>query len=215
MKSKCFSFFPALFFFVAASCTDSMPGDEAVLRYARAHDVYREGRFSDAAKMLAGETRFAPALVLRGKAEYLSGDFAAAEKSLKRALVLKPHNSEASLFLARLLRESGDAKEAQKLVEKILEHNPSDIRTLRFAAGLAKERGAAGEAASAALLDRAVEVSAESALVFLDRARFRWSGGNRSGALEDLRRARALLPGDSPVVKAVEVLESIISGVSQ
>jgi len=211
-----FSFFPALFFLLTASCADSIPaGDEALLRYARSQNVYREGRFSEAAKMLAGEKRFAPALVLRGKAEYLSGDFDAAEKTLKRALALKPHDTEAALFLARLLRESGDTKEAQRLVEKILGNNPSDIRALRFAAGLARERGASGEAAAAAFLDRAAEASAEAALVFLDRARIRWSGGNRGGALEDLRRARSLLPSDSPVLKAVEVLESIISEVSQ
>ena len=207
-----FSFAPAMFCFLAAlSCAPSAPDDEALLLYARSKNVYREGRFAETARMLAGERRFAPALVLRGKAEYLSGDFDAAEKSLKRALALKPHDAEASLFLARLSRESGDAKEAQRLVEKMLENNPADIRTLRLAAGLALERGVAGEAASAALLDRAVEASAESALVFLDRSRLRWSGGNRAGALEDLRRARALLPADSPVVKAVDVLESIIS----
>jgi len=210
-----FGFLPALLLLLAASCADSTPGEQTLLRYTHSQDVYREGRFSEAAKMLAGERRFAPALVLRGKAEYLSGNLEAAEKTLKRALVLKPHDTEASLFLARLLRENGGTHEAQRLVEKVLGNNPSDIRALRFAAGLARERGAAGEAASAALLDRAAEASAESALVFLDRARLRWNGGNRAGALEDLRRARALLPDESPVVKAVEVLESIMSEVSQ
>ena len=216
MKNKTFAvwrfvFAPAIFCLLAASCLASAPDDQTLLLYARSRHIYSEGRFSEAANMLAGERRFAPALVLRGKAEYLSGDFAAAEKSLKRALALNPHDTEASLFMARLLRENGDLPEAQSLVEKILGNNPSDIRALRFAAALARERGAAGEAASAALLDRAVEASAESAMVFLDRARLRWSGGNSGGALEDLRRARALLSDDSPVIKAVEILESIIS----
>jgi len=210
-----FGFAPAIFCLLAASCSVSPPDEESLLLYARSQSVYHEGRFTEAANMLAGERRFAPALVLRGKAEYLSGDFAAAEKSLKRALALKPHDAEASLFLARLLRENGDVPEAQNLVEKILGNNPFDIRALRFAAALARERGVTGEAASAALLDRAVEAGTESAMVFLDRARLRWSGGNRSGALEDLRRARALLSDDSPVVKAVAILESIISEVSQ
>ena len=203
------------FLFFAVSCAASGPGEETLLLYARSQNVYRQGRFAEAAKMLTAETAFAPALVLRGKAEYLSGNFDAAANTLKRALALKPHDAEAAFFLARLSRETGDISGAQRLAEKILGDNPSDIRTLRFAASLARERGAAGEAASAALLDRAVEASAEAALVFLDRARLRWSGGNRSGALEDLRRARALLADDSPVVKAVEVLESIISEVSR
>ena len=211
-------FLPALLCLWAVSCVPPVPGDDTLLLYARCQDIYREGRFAETAKMLSGELRFVPGLVLRGKAEYLCGDLDAAGKSLRRALALKPHDAEASLFLARLFRETGDIAEAQKIAEKILGDNPSDIRTLRFAAELAREKGVLGEAASAVLLDRAVEasaaLSAESALVFLDRARQRWSGGNRPGALEDLRRARALLSEDSPVMKAVERLESIISEVS-
>jgi predicted Zn-dependent protease len=198
----------------AASCDSSVPDDETLLLYARAQDVYREGRFAETAKMLAGETKFVPALVLRGKAQYLSGDLDAAGKTLKRALALKGNDTEASLFLARICRETGNPKEAQKLAEKILGDHPLDIGTLRFAAELARERGVSGQAASAVLLDRAVEASAESALVFLDRARLRWGGGNSPGALEDLRRASALLSDDSPVLKAVERLHSIISEVS-
>ena len=214
MKNKRLVFLPALFCLWTASCVSPVPDDEILLFYARSQDVYREGRFAEAAGMLAGETNFVPALVLRGKAEYLSGDLAPAKKSLKRALALKPHNTEAALFLARLYRETGEKGEAQKVADRILGDHPSDIRTLRFAAELARERGAPGEAASAALLDRAVEASAESALVFLDRARLRWTGGNGVGALEDLGRVRALLSRDSPVLKAVERLESVIREVS-
>ena len=213
MKTRYFVFL--LILFCLWACASPAPGDDTLLLYARCQEVYREGRFAEAAKMLAGEASFVPSLVLRGKAEYLCGDLDAAGKSLKRALTLKSHDTEASLFLARIFRETGDPKEAQKLAEKILGDNPRDIRALRFAAELARERGVSGEAASAAFLDRAVEASAELALVFLDRARLRWSGGNRGGALEDLRRARALLPEDSPVQKAAERLESIIREVSQ
>ena len=46
--------------------------------------------------------------------------------------------------------------------------------------------------------------------MFFDRARLRWRGGNSRGALEDLSRAKAMLPDDSPVLKGVEILESII-----
>lgn len=209
-----FCFFPFMVCLLAASCGAGSPGEQTLLLYARSHNVYREGRFGETAKMLAAERNFAPALVLRGKAEYFSGDSAAAEKSFKRALALNPHSKEASLFLARLSRERGDEKEARSLVEKILVNNPSDIQALRFSAELARERGVSGEATWAALLDRAVEASAESALVFLDRARLRWIGGNISGALDDLRRARALLSDDSPALNAVKTLESIISGLS-
>ena len=219
---KNLSFVLSLFLFLAlvcgfsiSSCSLPAPDDGLLLQYARSQDVYREGRFAKAAAMLAGENKFVPALVLRGKAEYLSGDFAAAKRSLKRALALDPHNTEASLFLARLFRESGDSKEAQRIAERILAGNPQDIRTLRFAAELAREKGVSGEAASAVFLDRAVEASAESALVFLDRARLRWRGGNSGGALEDLGCAKVLISCDSPVMKAVEKLESVICEVLQ
>jgi len=214
MKAGAFIFVPAILCLIMASCIlpgSGITGEKKLLLYARSQDLYRQGRFRETANMLAGEKMFIPALVLRGKAEYLSDDLTAAEKSLKRALALRSGNAEASLFLARLSRETGNKKEAQALIDKILSDNPSDIRALRFAAELARERGAAGEAASAVLLDRAVEASAESAMVFLDRARQRWTGGNSKGALEDLGRAKTLLFHDSPVMKAVETLESIIN----
>ena len=205
---------PALFCLWALSCGDPIPGEETLLLYSRSQNVYRQGRFAEAAELLAGEEKFIPALVLRGKAEFLSGDTGAAEKTLKIVIKKMPGNTEASLFLARLYREKGNSHEARKLTEQILSCNPQDIRALRFAAELSRDRGASGEAASAALLDRAVEASSECALVFLDRARIRWIGGNGEGALEDLRRAKALLSEDSPVFRAVQSLESIIKEVS-
>ena len=121
--------------------------------------------------------------------------------------------------MARLFRENGDTETAVKLVETILADNPNDIRALRLAASLARERGVSGEAASAVLLDRAVEaswqVAADAALVLLDRARLRWNGGNSDDALEDLHRARAFLHGEGAVAKAIETLHGIISEVAQ
>ena len=213
MKTKAI-YMPALFCLWMVSCFSPNADDESLMLYVRSLDVYREGRFSEAALMLKGEAKFIPSLVLRGKAEYLSGDLTNARKTLERALNLRSHDLEASLFLVRVFRETGESGEAQKLMDKILEANSMDIRALRLAAELAHDRGISGEAAAAALLDRAVEASAEAALVFLDRARLRWAGGNRSGALDDLGRAKVLLPYDSPVIRAVETLESIIREVS-
>ena len=196
------------------SCVPQEPGDETLLLYARTMDVFRSGRFAEAAVMLKGENKFAPSLILRGKAEYFSGDLASSEKTLRRAAALNPRSSDAALYLARVLREAGNAAGAQKLIDSLLGDHPSDVRALRFAAALARDRGVSGEAASAALLEKAVEALSESALVFLDRARQRWIGGNGSGALEDLDRAKALLPAESPVKRSLEKLESAIRGVS-
>jgi len=209
MKNKAL-YMPALFCLCMISCVSPREDDEKILLYMRSQDAYGAGRFNEVISLLKGETKFTPALIIRGKAEYLSGDLSSAEKTLSMALDLKPNDVECMIFLARVYREKGEADEAQKLLDKILGENSMDIRALRLAAELAFDRGVSGEAAASMLLDRAVEASAESALVFLDRARLRWVRGNFEAALDDLSRARVLLPGDSPVIRAVDTLESLI-----
>jgi predicted Zn-dependent protease len=207
-RTGSFVILPAVFFIL--SCAPSGPDEETLLQYARASAAYGEGRFAEAARMLEGVTSFHSALVLRGKAEYFSGSGKAAEKSLRRALSLRPAGAEASLYLARILREEGQVREAAALIEAILGDDPSDIRALRLAAELSRDEGPTGAAEAAAFLDRAVEAASEAALVFLDRARIRWIAGNGKGALEDLRNARLLLPWDTPLVKSIGTLESVI-----
>jgi tetratricopeptide (TPR) repeat protein len=199
--------FPALFIL---SCAAKEADEETLLLYARAAGLYREGRFSEAAAALSDTKQFFPALLLRGKAEYLAGNDEAAEKTLRRAMALKPGSADAALSLARLLREQGRAADAEALVEGVLGEDPQNIRALRLGADLARDKGPAGDADASAFLNRAAEASFETALVFLDRARFRWEGGKGAEALEDLQRARALLPGDLPLVKSIEKLESLI-----
>jgi predicted Zn-dependent protease len=184
--------------------------EDTLLRYTRAEAIYAQGRFSEIIPLLAGEKAFPPALTLRGKAEYFAGDQGAAEGTFRRALSLRPSSVEAALYLARILREKGDRGEAEAMVEGILGDDPGDIRALRLRAELYRDRGPAGEEIAAALLDRAVEASSEAALVFVDRARSRWTGGDRAGALQDLRSAKTLLPGDSALYRGIESLESII-----
>ncbi|MDR0878226.1 MAG: hypothetical protein LBN21_09245 [Treponema sp.] len=181
--------------------------EETLLRYARARELYYEGRFPETAKALGGVKKFPPALVLRGKAEYFSGDLAASEKSLRRALDLRPSSVEAQIYLARIFREQGK-KEAAGIAESLIADDPANIRALRLAADLERERGADGDAL--ALLDRAAEASAETALVYMDRAKIRWVMGKGELALEDLDRARAALPWETPLVKSIENLELVI-----
>jgi tetratricopeptide (TPR) repeat protein len=192
------------------SCAGEEADEETMLLYTRAAALYGEGRFSETAAALSDIPQFFPGLLLRGKAEFLSGDDEAAEKSLRRALALRPGSADAALSLARLLREKGRMAEAGVLVEKVLGEDPQNIRALRLGADLAREKGPAGEAEAGVFLNRAAEASFEAALVFLDRARLRWAGGRGEEALEDLRRARALLPGDIPLVRSIEKLEKVI-----
>jgi tetratricopeptide (TPR) repeat protein len=180
--------------------------------YARAAGAYSEGRFSEVPGLLAGAGAFPPALILRGKAEFFSGETQRAEELFRRALRKQPASAEASLYLARILREQGKAAEAGALVEGLIGDDPSDLRALRLAAELERDRGAGGEGAALALLDRAAEASSEAALVFLDRARLRWIAGKGPEALEDLQRVRALLPPGSPLQRGLINLESTIRG---
>ncbi|MDR0474764.1 MAG: tetratricopeptide repeat protein [Treponema sp.] len=201
------------FSFLSASCTAKKTKEETLIQYARASNIYAQGRFGESAKILSQLKDFPPALTLKGKAEFFSNKEKDAEKSLRGALKLNPADAEASLYLARLLREKGELKEAEQVTESLLSNNPFDIRALRLAADLSSEKGHAGQAAAGAFLDRAVEASVEAALVFLDRARLRWIAGNTHGALEDLNRAKAVLPGSSPLMRSVTNLESTIKNV--
>jgi tetratricopeptide (TPR) repeat protein len=183
------------------SCGGEKAGEETLFRYAQASAEYSRGNFDKAALMLAEIDDFSPALVLRGKALYFSGGLEEAEKSFHRALKYNPRSAEASLFLARIFRDTDRNEEARKTAELLIRDNPQDLRALRLGADLALQGGDTESAA--ALLDRAVEHSSETALVFIDRAKLRWTGGNGTGALEDLGRAEALLPRDSYISRSV------------
>jgi tetratricopeptide (TPR) repeat protein len=185
-----------------------------MLRYARAQSLYAEGRLDETIAGLEGADRFFPALVLRGKAEYFSGDSLKAEKTFRRALRLHPAAAEAGLYLARTLREGEKTAEARAVAEALIAGDPQNIRALRLAASLEGDRGPQGRAAALAFLDRAAEASSECALVFIDRARLRWIAGKGDEALEDLEKARLLLVPGSPMFRAVEKLESAIKEAS-
>lgn len=192
---------------IFASCFKTQDA-EAIRLYALAYDEYSAGKFLKTAEILKNQNRFFPSVILRAKAEYFSGDLENAEKSGKRAVNLRPSSLEARLYLARIFREKGDSVKAADLTENMLADNPQDIRVLRFAAELASDAGRYGEASI--FLDRAAEYSAESAMVFLDRARLRWIAGRGEDALEDLNTAKALLPWDTPLLKSILNLEKII-----
>jgi tetratricopeptide (TPR) repeat protein len=199
---------------VLISCVKDRADDAALIRYAKASSAYAKGNYAETAEILAGAKNFVPALVLKGKALYFCGDDGGAESAFHKALRLNPSSAEASLFLARLLRDSGRNDEAARMAEALIRDNPQDIRALRLASDLASAGGDSESAA--AFLDRAIEASAETALVFIDRARLRWIGGNGEGALEDLRRAEALLPWDTALSRSIGELRFLIaSGTEQ
>jgi tetratricopeptide (TPR) repeat protein len=189
------------------SCKDEAD-EETLLIYSRASAAYAQGRFEETSAMLEKLRKFTPALVLRSKALYFSGRGDEAEGLLRRALRVSSPSGEAALFLARIVLELDREDEARRLTEMMLRSNPQDIRALRLASDLAFQRGDTEDAA--ALLDRAVEASAETALVFVDRAKLRWTSGNGSGALEDLRKAELLLPWNTSLTRGISDLRTVI-----
>jgi len=202
----CFFSIPALAAGMFITCTAL--NEQAVFQYARAKEMYAQGRFSETSDLLSETKKFAPALALRAKAEYFAGDLDKAELSCRKAMRYRPTALEAKLYLARVLRDKGDMGQAEKLTMDLLSDNPQDVRILRFASAVARQQGKAQEARL--FLDQAAELSAESALVLLDRAQLHWAAGRGSEALEDLDRARAMLPWDTPLVKSIARLESSI-----
>jgi tetratricopeptide (TPR) repeat protein len=199
--------FIALFFLISCNKT---PDTDTLRLYIRASETYAAGMFSETAEILGKEKKFPPSLLLRAKAEYFDGDFESAEKSCRKAIRKRRSSYEAKLFMARILREKSDRPAAEKLLESLLADNPQDIRTLRLAAELSIEERKFDEAS--AFLDRAAEFSAESAMVLLDRARLRWIAGRNNEALEDLSRAKAMLPWDTPLLRAISNLENAVKG---
>jgi tetratricopeptide (TPR) repeat protein len=191
------------------ACRSAGPDEETLYLYARAGETYSQGRFAETSEMLAEIKKFPPALILRAKAEFFSGELEKAEYSCRRAIKYRPSAFEARLYLARILREQGKAAEAEAAAAALLADNPQDIRVLRLAAELAGEGGRGDEAA--ALLDNAADLSAECALALLDRARLRWIAGRADDALADLGRARAMLPWDTPLSRSIENLETRIN----
>jgi tetratricopeptide (TPR) repeat protein len=204
VKALFLSVFPGLLIFSLFSCAGNMNEGE-LLAYVRASEAYRAGHFREAADAASRIGDFVPVLLLRGKAEYFLGNAAEAEKHFRKAMRGRNETGEAALYLVRVLREEGREGEALSLAEKILESDPSNTGALRLAASLSRDN-----AVAVSLLDRAVEASGETALVYLDRARFRWVAGRTEEALEDLRKTRILLPSGSVLVKSVTNLERAI-----
>ena len=188
--------------------------DESTIRlYTNAHELYVNGQFSDTAELLNSVKKFSPALTLRAKAEFFNGDLDKSEKSFRLAIKSRPGSVEPKLYLARIMLEKGEDVKAKKLTEELLADNYHDPRILRFAASLAMEQG--DITGASVFLDQAAELAAEGAMVLLDRARLRWINGNGTDALEDLSRAKAILPWDTPLARSINNLENRILEVLQ
>jgi tetratricopeptide (TPR) repeat protein len=200
--------------FASSACSKQAAAQEAateaqLVMYVRAKALYDDGRFAETVQLLEKET-FIQSRVLRGKAFFFSGDLENAEKQLRAVLKKRPSAVEASVYLARILREKGDGSAAETVVNRILGDDPQNIRALRLAADLQKDKGPEYSAQALAYLDRAVDASMETAMAILERARHKWLLGRDEEALADLAGAKTLFPPDTPALKVVDNLQSTI-----
>ena len=182
---------------------------DAYAEAARSYDVGdMAATIAAAAESLSADASFLPALMLYGKASYLSDDDATAIASLERAVSVSPRSGEAALWLARAYRASGDGASARRSCELVLSCHPSDVAALRLASLLALDDDDVSLAM--AFLDRAIAAAGEVGLAFVDRAAIRWTAGDRDGALSDLDAAMSALPSGSASRAAAESLRASV-----
>ncbi|MDR0527189.1 MAG: tetratricopeptide repeat protein [Spirochaetaceae bacterium] len=217
MKKLIFIF--AAFFALCAISCSSKTDEETMRLYVRASAFFNEGKFNEAKMLLSGENstkainHFIPALVLRGKTEYFLNDYKAAEADFRAVLKQNSAHTDATLYLARIMRERGETAGALSLIEALLASDPNDVRVLRFAYELLRN-SEEGEAASIAYLDRAVQAGTESAYVLLERARRHWTAGRTEEAISDLSGARALAGEGTALKRVIDNLEkNILEGI--
>jgi uncharacterized protein HemY len=177
------------------SCAQKVPGEKALLSYAKASSALDNGEFAqariEAERLRTANPGFRQAAMLEAKAAWYSGD-AKGSAALFRKLGGGKGDSVASLWLARALRSAKDDVGAKKAIETALSSDPDDPRILRLASQIAQDSG--DDASSKAYLDRALRTGTEMALAYLDRAKIYWTAGENAKALDDLKAAQSLLP---------------------
>jgi tetratricopeptide (TPR) repeat protein len=199
--------------FASSACSKQEAATDAgPVLYVRAKALYDEGRFAEAIRLLelSEKDTSIQSRILRGKAFFFSGDPENAEKQMRAVLRRRPSAVEASVYLARILREKGEGGVAETIVNRILDDDPWNIPALRLAADLQKDKGSEYSTEALAYLDRAVEASMEGAMAILERARHKWLMGRDEEALADLAGAKTLFPPDTPVLNVVNNLQLTI-----
>ncbi|WP_426750668.1 SycD/LcrH family type III secretion system chaperone [Myxococcus sp. Y35] len=103
----------------------------------------------------------------------------------------------------------GRVNEARTLFQGLYAVNPTDAY---FAKALGVVEMAAGNGQGAlAAFDVAAKLSPQDPSVYVGRAEVKLALGQKPQALEDLRRAAAMQPGDDPVVRKAVAMISALS----
>jgi tetratricopeptide (TPR) repeat protein len=156
-------------------------------------------------RALAGPTDRSEALALMGHARFLSGDYAAAERTLGEAVTTSPVYTEAFGFLADTAERLGHDLEARDALAN-LDALQGDTATAPQRAARAGRLGAislrVNEPKTAAMyLSRAVESGLGDAATFGLLAKARWQAGDRAGARTALAKGLALDPNSAELAQ--------------
>jgi tetratricopeptide (TPR) repeat protein len=196
-----------------ASARESAPNDSAVLlaigRVYLARAARTPGGDEEDVRLavemigraIGGTAARSEGLALYGRATFLSGDYAEAERILREAVATTPVNSEAFLFLADAAeRLSHDLVARDALINFDAlqgDTSPAEVRSAR-AARIGDLSLRAGDASAAAeYLSRAVSAGHNSPMTLGLLAQARWLTGDQAGARELIARALAADPKDA------------------
>jgi tetratricopeptide (TPR) repeat protein len=117
-----------------------------------------------------------------------------AEPPLRQALKLEPKNGAALRALAEVRLRAGDAKEAAELAKRATNDREAPISTWVLLA--MSERALGDKAAALASLNHALQEDPENVAALIERAALRTADGEDAQALEDLKTADRIKPGD-------------------
>ena len=131
-----------------------------------------------------------------GRALYGAGDFAGAVRAFRAAVRLQPENLKASFFLATALERSGDAGGALAAYRELVARWPGAHEGHTGLGVLLVKRGGAGVEEGMKALARALEINPDLYEARVTLGRVLVARGRAAEAVEHLKRAAALAPGN-------------------
>jgi tetratricopeptide (TPR) repeat protein len=160
---------------------------------------------------LGGTARRSEGLALYGRALFLSGDIAAAERILVDATATSPVSPQAFAYLADAAERLGHARDARDALVR-LDALEGDTVTAHVRASRLQRTGVlslrCGDARAAALaLAQAVDAGIADAETMGHLVQARWEAGDSDGARAALDRALALAPNHSELRRLRRVIE--------
>lgn len=208
--------------FVVPTVPSSLAAEPAAWHQERAWRFLQAGELRTAERELAQSLKqapdFYPAETTLGWVAIARGDLKASLPHFDRALVLQRGYLSALVGRGRALAGLERDEEALAAFEAVLVADPSlgdlrrQVEVLRFR-GLERHLAAARDAAKAGRLDEArsaytaaIATSPDSGVLFRELATVERDAGDRSMALEHLRRAIELDPGDAQSLAQVAAL---------